>query len=313
MLLDGASLWFRSFYALPEKMTSPDGRPVNALRGFLDTIAALVTEHRPTRLVVCLDVDWRPAFRTDLIPSYKAHRVADDSAGASDAEDVPDTLTPQVDMITEALRCAGITTSGATGCEADDVIGTLAFDEAVDAVLVVSGDRDLLQVVADDPVQVRVLYVGRGLKNAELMGPAEVAAKYNVPTDRAGTAYAEMSILRGDPSDGLPGVPGIGDKTAAKLITEYGDLDALEAAAYDAGSSLTKRARNSIVESKDYLAAARVVVAVRTDAETTESRDDDRLPTTPDDVDGLRALVAELGVDSSVNRLATALGWDETF
>ena len=315
MLLDGASLWFRSFYALPEKMTSPDGRPVNAVRGFVDTIAALVTEHRPTRLVVCLDLDWRPTFRTDLIPSYKAHRVATPGDGTTtgDVEEVPDTLTPQVDMIIEALRCAGITTSGAHGCEADDVIGTLAFAEAADSVLVVSGDRDLLQVVADDPVTVRVLYVGRGLKNAELMGPAEVAAKYNVPEDRAGTAYAEMSILRGDPSDGLPGVPGIGDKTAAKLITEYGDLDALEVAAHDPGSALAARARKSILASTDYLTAARVVVAVRTDADTVESRTDDRLPTTPDDVDGLRALVAELGVSASVNRLAKALEWDETF
>ncbi|WP_420042134.1 5'-3' exonuclease [Gordonia sp. MP11Mi] len=315
MLLDGASLWFRSFYALPEKMTSPDGRPVNAVRGFLDTIAALVTEHRPTRLVVCLDLDWRPTFRTDLIPSYKAHRVATPSDGSAtgDIEEVPDTLTPQVDMIAEALRCAGITTSGALGCEADDVIGTLAFTEATDSVLVVSGDRDLLQVVADDPVTVRVLYVGRGLKNAELMGPAEVAAKYNVPEDRAGTGYAEMSILRGDPSDGLPGVPGIGDKTAARLITEYGDLDALETAAYDSNSAVAARARKSIVASKDYLTAARVVVAVRTDADTVESRTDDRLPIAPDDADGLRALVAELGVSASVNRLAKALEWDETF
>ncbi|WP_132994404.1 5'-3' exonuclease [Gordonia zhaorongruii] len=304
MLLDGASLWFRSFFALPEKMTSPDGRPVNALRGFLDTIAALVTEHQPTRLVVCLDLDWRPAFRTDLIPSYKAHRVAD-----GDAEDVPDTLTPQVDMILEALRCAGIATSGAQGCEADDVIGTLAFSEADDAVLVVSGDRDLLQVVADDPVPVRVLYVGRGLRNAELMGPEEVAAKYAVPAERAGTAYAEMSILRGDPSDGLPGVPGIGDKTAAKLIREFGDLDALEAEAYRDGSTIAARARNSIIASKDYLSAARTVVAVRTDAATLESQDDDRVPTGPADADGLLALVAELGVDSSVKRLADAFGW----
>ena len=154
MLLDGASLWFRSYFALPEKMTSPDGRPVNAVRGFVDTIAALVTREQPTRLVVCLDLDWRPAFRTDLIPSYKAHRVAEEAPPTADAteggstgertvdiEEVPDTLTPQVDMILDVLRCAGIATSGALGCEADDVIGTLAYDESVDPVVVVSGDR----------------------------------------------------------------------------------------------------------------------------------------------------------------------------
>ncbi|MFT3662384.1 MAG: 5'-3' exonuclease [Gordonia sp. (in: high G+C Gram-positive bacteria)] len=308
MLLDGASLWFRSFYALPEKMTAPDGRPVNALRGFLDTIAALVTTHRPTRLVVCLDLDWRPAFRTELIPSYKAHRVAEGGDGV--AEEVPATLTPQVDMILEALRCAGIETAGAPGCEADDVLGTLAFDEEVDDVLVVSGDRDLLQVVADDPVAVRVLYVGRGLARAELMGPAEVAEKYSLPLPRAGAAYAEMAILRGDPSDGLPGVKGIGDKTAAKLLTAHGDLTGLEDAARRDDSPLTPRITAALRESAEYLQAARTVVAVRTDAPIRFSRHDDTLPTRPDDAAGLAALVAELGVDAGVARLATAFGWE---
>lgn len=319
MLLDGASLWFRSFFALPEKMTSPDGRPVNAVRGFVDTIAALVTREQPTRLVVCLDLDWRPAFRTDLIPSYKAHRVAEEAphtgpAGDEtgeptiDVEEVPDTLTPQVDMILDVLRCAGIATSGAPGCEADDVIGTLAYDESVDPVVVVSGDRDLLQVVADDPVAVRVLYVGRGLAKAEMMGPAEVAEKYALPVDRAGMAYAEMSMLRGDPSDGLPGVRGIGEKTAAKLITEFGSLDALEAAVGDAESSLTPRNRKAMTAAADYLGAARTVVLVRTDAETIDSGDD-RLPTEPADPGGLADLVDELGIGASVSRLATALGW----
>ncbi|MFT4087436.1 MAG: 5'-3' exonuclease [Gordonia sp. (in: high G+C Gram-positive bacteria)] len=310
MLLDGASLWFRSFYALPEKMTSPDGRPVNAVRGFIDTIAALVTAHQPTRLVVCLDLDWRPSFRTDLIPSYKAHRVAEAGSGdAADVEEVPDTLTPQVAMILDVLRCAGITTSGAAGCEADDVIGTLAFHESVDDVLVVSGDRDLLQVVADDPVAVRVLYVGRGLGKAELMGPAEVGAKYALPEERAGVGYAEMSILRGDPSDGLPGVKGIGDKTAAKLITEYGSLDALEEAARQDDSKLSPRIKNSLEAAAAYLAAARTVVAVKTDADTVESFDYDRLPAAPADAAGLDRLVEELGIDASVKRLSAALDW----
>lgn len=307
MLLDGASLWFRSFYALPEKMTSPDGRPVNAVRGFLDTIAALVTAHQPTRLVVCLDLDWRPAFRTDLIPSYKAHRVAEGGDGL--AEEVPDTLTPQVDMILDVLRCAGLETGGAAGCEADDVIGTLAFREAVDDVLVVSGDRDLLQVVADDPVAVRVLYVGRGLAKAELMGPEELAGKYALPVARAGAAYAEMAILRGDPSDGLPGVKGIGDKTAAKLITQFGSLDALESAARQGDMPISPRIAGALDDAADYLGAARTVVAVRTDAPVAFGHGDDLLPAAPEDAAGLDALVAELGIDASVGRLSAALGW----
>ncbi|GAA1480214.1 5'-3' exonuclease [Gordonia sinesedis] len=317
MLLDGASLWFRSFYALPEKLTAPDGRPVNAVRGFVDTIAALVTRERPSRLVVCLDLDWRPSFRTALIPSYKAHRVADESTPdvhTPDVEEVPDTLTPQVDMILDVLAAAGIATSGAPGCEADDVIGTLAFAETEDPVLVVSGDRDLLQVVADDPVAVRVLYVGRGLAKAELMGPAEVAAKYAVPTDRAGMAYAEMAMLRGDPSDGLPGVSGIGEKTAAKLITEYGSLDALEAAAADPASTVPTRNRTALQASRDYLAAARTVVLVRTDADTIDSTVDsggtDALPDRPADPERLAELIDELGIGGSVKRLADALHWD---
>ncbi len=315
MLLDGASLWFRSFYALPEKMTSPDGRPVNAVRGFIDTIANLVTREHPTRLVVCLDLDWRPEFRTALIPTYKAHRVAVED-GATDAtgtetidvEEVPDALTPQVDMIMNVLAAAGIATSGAVGCEADDVIGTLAWEEAEHPVIVVSGDRDLLQVVSDDPVPVRVLYVGRGLAKAEMMGPVEVGEKYGVPADRAGIGYAEMSMLRGDPSDGLPGVPGIGEKTAAKLISEYGSLDALEAAARDSSSKVPTRARKALLAAEDYLEAARTVVSVRTDAETIDSGPD-LLPSEPADPEALAALVEELGIGASVGRLSKALGW----
>lgn len=316
MLLDGASLWFRSFFALPEKMTSPDGRPVNAVRGFVDTIANLVVRERPTRLVVCLDLDWRPEFRTDLIPTYKAHRVAVPDGGTDvegrdiDVEEVPDTLTPQVDMIMAVLAAAGIATSGAVGCEADDVIGTLAYDEANDPVIVVSGDRDLLQVVADDPVPVRVLYVGRGLAKAEMMGPVEVAEKYGVPVERAGIGYAEMSMLRGDPSDGLPGVAGIGEKTAAKLITEYGSLDALEAAAADPSSSVPTRSRKALLASVEYLQAARTVVSVRTDAETIDSGSD-ILPAEPADPAALAELVEELGMGASVGRLAKALGWPQ--
>lgn len=306
MLLDGASLWFRAFHALPEKMTAPDGRPVNAVRGFIDMIASLVTREHPHRLVVCLDLDWRPAFRTDLIPSYKAHRVAEEATDGS--EEVPDTLTPQVDMIMRVLAAAGIATAGAEGCEADDVLGTLADSEGTDPVIVVSGDRDLLQVVADDPVPVRVLYVGRGLAKAEMYGPAEVAERYDLPTDNPGSAYAEMAILRGDPSDGLPGVTGIGEKTASKLLHEFGDLDELESAAAAADKRVSTRQRKSLAEGADYLRAARTVVFVRTDADIV-GLGDDRLPSEPADPATLADLIEELGIGSSVGRLSKALGW----
>ena len=235
LLLDGASMWFRSYFGVPSSLTAPDGRPVNAVRGFIDSIAQLVTRERPSRLVVCLDLDWRPAWRVDLIPSYKAHRVAevDEVEEADEVEEVPDDLSPQVDMIMEVLDAYGFATAGADGYEADDVLGTLAAAERNDPVVVVSGDRDLLQLVGDDPVAVRVLYLGRGMSNATTFGPQEVAEKYGVPLHRAGEAYAELALLRGDPSDGLPGVPGVGEKTAATMLTKYGSLENILTAVHD--------------------------------------------------------------------------------
>lgn len=307
MLLDGASLWFRAFHALPEKMTAPDGRPVNAVRGFVDMIASLVTREHPSRLVVCLDLDWRPAFRTDLIPSYKAHRVAE--AAADGSEEVPDTLTPQVAMIMDVLAASGIATAGAEGCEADDVMGTLADGETTNPVIVVSGDRDLLQVVADDPVPVRVLYVGRGLAKAEMYGPAEIAERFDLPIDNPGSAYAEMAILRGDPSDGLPGVAGIGEKTASKMLHEFGNLDELQRiASTTADKRVSPRQRKSLAAAAEYLSAARTVVFVRTDAEIV-GLGDDRLPSEPADPAALADLIEALGIGTSVGRLGKALGW----
>ncbi len=311
LLLDGASLWFRAFYAIPEKITAPDGRPVNALRGFTDMVAALVKQHAPSRLVVCLDLDWRPRFRVDLIPSYKAHRVAEDqpvtAADGSVAEEVPDTLTPQVDMIMEVLAAAGIATAGADGLEADDVIGTLATVERDSEVIVVSGDRDLLQLVRDTPAPpVRVFYVGRGLSKAELWGPAEVSAKYGVPEAIAGPAYADMAALRGDASDGLPGVAGIGDKSAAQLISRFGSVEALRAAAADPDSDMAKGVRAKLVAADDYLKAAAPVVRVVQDAKV-EFSGPDLLPRTPADPDALQALAVAYNAESPVKRLLSAL------
>ncbi|PTR27537.1 5'-3' exonuclease [Rhodococcus sp. OK519] len=304
LLLDGASLWFRAFYALPESMTSRDGRPVNAVRGFTDMVAALITRTQPSRLAVCLDLDWRPRFRVEAIPSYKAHRVAEESDGS--AEEVPDTLTPQVDMIMDVLAAAGIATAGAEGFEADDVLGTLAAQEKNDPVVVVSGDRDLLQVVCDDPVPVRVLYVGRGLAKAELFGPAEVADKYGVPAGRAGDAYAELALLRGDSSDGLPGVKGVGEKTASTLLLQHGSLENLLAAAGDPSSDVAKGVRAKLSAAADYIDAAVPVVRVVTDADVRLSRPD-TLASSPADPARLEQLAAELGIERSVARLLAAM------
>ncbi|AHH97817.1 hypothetical protein KALB_4455 [Kutzneria albida DSM 43870] len=301
--MDSASLYFRSFYALPESMTAPDGTPVNAVRGFTDTVARILLDRGPSRLVACLDADWRPEFRVAALPSYKAHRVAEGGA----EELVPDTLTPQVPIILDVLDAAGIATAEATGYEADDVIGALAAAETADPVEVVTGDRDLFQVVRDTPTPAVVVYVGRGWAKAEVIGPRELAEKYALPAEYAGVAYADMAVLRGDPSDGLPGVAGIGEKTAAKLITEFGSLEALVAAVYDGRDRrLSARVRTKMTEAAGYLAAAPTVVRVATDAPVVLDRAD-AVPAAPADEARLLDLKRQWGLGTSVDRLIAAL------
>lgn len=308
VLLDGASMWFRSYFGVPSSITAPDGRPVNAVRGFFDSMAVVITRLQPRRLAVCLDLDWRPQFRVDLIPSYKTHRVAEpEPEGTPDIEEVPDDLTPQIDMIMALLDAFGIPAAGAEGFEADDVLGTLAARERNDPVVVVSGDRDLLQVVADDPVPVRVLYLGRGLTKATLFGPAEVAEQYGVPVGRAGPAYAELAMLRGDPSDGLPGVPGVGEKTAATLLSEHGSLEQILAVAHDPKSAMAKGIRAKLLAAADYIEAAGKVVRVAADAPVMLSTPTDELPLAAADPKRTAKLASELGVGSSIARLQKAL------
>ena len=305
LLLDGASLWFRAFYGVPDSIVGPDGKPVNALRGFTDMVAQLITRHSPTRLVVCLDLEWRPAFRVAAVPTYKTHRLAPGGA-ATNTEEVPRDLIRQIPLILDVLRAAGIATAGADGLEADDVLGTLATQEKVDDVVVVSGDRDLLQLVGDDPVPVRVYYVGRGLAKAELYGPAEVAAKYGVPAENAGPAYADLATLRGDSSDGLPGVAGVGEKTASSLLLRYGSMDGVLGAVADPDSELSRSVRAKLTAAADYIAAAVDVVRVVRDAEIRISGPD-TLPVEPADRDELIALGERHGAESSVSRLLKAM------
>jgi 5'-3' exonuclease len=301
-------MWFRSFFGVPSSIKAPDGRPVNAVRGFLDAVATVITRERPGRLVVCRDDDWRPQWRVDLIPSYKAHRVAEEEpAGTPDVEEVPDDLTPQVDMIMEILDAFGIPTAGAPECEADDVLGTLVERERKDPVVVVSGDRDLLQLVRDDPVSVRVLYLGGGLAKATKWGPDEVAEKYGVPVDRAGPAYVELALMRGDPSDGLPGVPGVGEKTASTLLAQHGSLEAIMSAANDPKSKMSKAYRKKLLAATDYIDAALPVVKVATDADVNFSTKSDALPLAAEHPRKVVKLAEQYGVTSSLGRLQKAL------
>ncbi|WP_307831770.1 5'-3' exonuclease [Prauserella cavernicola] len=305
-LLDAASLYFRSFFALPDSMTAPDGTPVNAVRGFTDTVARIIVDRRPSRLVACLDADWRPQFRVDALPSYKAHRVAEATPQGADVEEVPDTLTPQVPIILDLLEAVGLATGEATGFEADDVIGTLTATEETDPVEVITGDRDLFQLVRTEPTPASVIYVGKGWAKAEVLGPAEIGARYGVPAEQAGPAYADMSMLRGDPSDGLPGVAGIGEKTAAKLITQFGSLGALVEAARRESPDLPVKTRTRLNEAADYLAVAPTVVRVAPDAPVVLSRDD-RIPAEPADPDRVAELAQRWNLGNSVKRLLDAL------
>jgi 5'-3' exonuclease len=296
LLLDTPSLYFRAFFGVPESMTAPDGTPVNAIRGLLDFVAFLVGRHRPARLVACMDADWRPQFRVNLVPSYKAHRVA-----PGGGETVPPALVTQVPVIEALLDAVGIARLGVAGFEADDVIATLA-NRSAGPVDVVTGDRDLFQLVRDD-VPVRIIYIARGVGKAEMVDESSVASKYGIP----GRAYADFAVLRGDPSDGLPGVAGIGDKTAAALISRFGSLDALLAAVdADADAGFPAGARNKLRSARDYLDAARTVVATRVDVPT--GKLDDAMPTQVRNQDALLELVERYGVASPVQRLLLALG-----
>jgi len=295
MLLDAASLYFRAFHGIPETVTAPDGAPVNAVRGFLDMVAQLVRTRRPTRLVACLDADWRPAFRVAALPSYKAHRV-----GPYGGEAEPPGLTPQVPVILEVLAALGLAAVGVPGYEADDVIGALAH-HATGPVEVVTGDRDLFQLVRDDP-PVHVLYTSRGVAKLEVYGEAEVAARYGIP----GRSYADFATLRGDPSDGLPGVSGVGERTAAALVSRFGSLAGI-LAALDAGGTdgFPAGSRAKLLAAGEYLQAAPVVVRVATDLPLPPY--DDALPAEPADPAALIALSERWGLDSSLNRLLAAI------
>ncbi|WP_328380220.1 5'-3' exonuclease [Streptomyces sp. NBC_01020] len=299
MLLDTASLYYRAYFGVPDTVRAPDGTPVNAVRGLLDFIARLVQDHRPDSLVACMDADWRPQWRVDLIPSYKAHRVAQETDQGPDEEDTPDTLAPQVPMIEQVLDALGIARVGVEGYEADDVIGTLA-GRATGPVDIVTGDRDLYQLV-DDARGIRVLYPLKGVGNLQLTDEALLREKYGV----TGQGYVDLALLRGDPSDGLPGVPGIGEKTAAKLLDAFGDLAGIMAAVDDPASRLTPSQRRKLDEARPYVAVAPKVVRVASDVPLPPF--DPALPAEPRDPATLEQQGALWGLGGSLQRLLSTL------
>lgn len=297
MLLDTASLYFRAFFGVPDTRKSAHAPPTNAASGLLDMIARLIREHRPGAVIACWDDDWRPQFRVDLISSYKEHRVATGQQG----EKVPDALQEQIPLIEALLVAVGIPPVGVAGHEADDVIGTYAT-QSKGPVDVVTGDRDLFQLI-DDRRRVRVLYTARGIARLEIVNSGYVVDKYGVRPDQ----YADMAALRGDPSDGLPGVAGIGEKTAASLLRKYEDLAGVRHAVEIADPGLSPRLLASLRAADDYLDRAPTVVQVAT-----------QLPVPPapagyaqPDMELLDAIGTEFGIASSITRIVQAIA-DQT-
>ena len=295
LAVDAPSLYFRAFHGIPEKAAqTAAGEPVNAIRGFLDMLAQLIRTRRPDRIVCALDADWRPAWRVELVPSYKKHRVAH-----GDVEEVPAALSKQVPVLLEVLAAIGIPAFGVAGYEADDVLGTLAATQPA-PVEVVSGDRDLFQLV-DDERGTRLLYCGRGVSKLEDADNALVEAKYGVPA----RWYADFAAMRGDASDGLPGVPGVGEKTASRLIMRYGGVEQILAALDDPAAGFAPGVRAKLDASRDYLARALPVCKVALDIELPDF--DPALPRVPEHPEALIALAERWNLAGSARRLVDAL------
>ena len=250
LLLDTSSLMYRAFFALPQSISDQHGRPINAVHGYLDMTTRLLTEYKPDELIHVYDADWRPAGRVTLYPPYKADRPAD-----------PEALPPQFERLREILTALGLPQAEAPQWEADDAIGAMcAAASAADRIGIVTGDRDLLQLVQDGDSggpTIEILYTVRGVSSLDVFDEAAVNSKYNVPPQR----YVDFAILRGDPSDGLPGVKGIGEKTAAKLIAAYPTLAALMAHA-DAQSA---RVAANLKAATEYIAIMQQIVPIRKD------------------------------------------------
>jgi 5'-3' exonuclease len=279
LLVDYSSLLYRAFFSMSDDV------PAHAVHGFLNMLARVVADRKPARLAIAVDEDWRPAFRVKAIPEYKAQRVAE--------EEDEDEVAPQEMIGRHVLRAIGVAVVGAIGYEADDVIASLATREA-GPIEILSGDRDLFALVRDPDV--RVLYPARGVRDLEVVTEASITRRYGIP----GRAYGDFALLRGDPSDGLPGVRGIGEKTASKLIAEHGSLDGLLAA-----PSLPASVAAKLAAAADYLAAARTVVPPVADLPLDGC--DLALPAAPADPEMLAALAEEWQLAAAVERLQRAI------
>ncbi len=296
MLLDSASLWYRAYYGMPDTLLSPDGEPVNAIRGYLDMVARLITIYKPNRIVACIEGDWRPSWRVELFPAYKANRVDD-----TGEEEEPDTLGPQIPILLDLLDEFGFPVVGVDDYEADDVMATIAVSSP-GPTRIVTGDRDLFQLV-NDKKKIAVVYLAKGITNHDLVDRKYIEDKYGIPGDR----YALFAMIRGDASDGLPGVRGIGEKGAAIIANNFATIEDALAAAFRDDDRLTPALRKKLIEGESYIEIAPTIVHCALDVPIPTI--DMKMPTRPDSLDKIYELQKQYGLGASVDRMIAALGW----
>jgi len=296
MLLDSASLWYRAYFGMPDTLISPSGMPVNAIRGYLDMTSRLLVKYKPDRLVACLEGDWRPSWRVELFPDYKLNRVDDEGQ-----EDEPDTLGPQIPVLLDVLDALGIAMVGVDDYEADDLMATFSVKQQ-GPIRIVTGDRDLFQLV-DDKRDVKIVYLAKGISNHDLVDLQWINNKYQIPGDR----YALFAMIRGDSSDGLPGIRGIGEKGAANIANQFSSLGEVMKAAEDSDERLTVNIRKKLLESAAYAAIAPKLVGCALDVSIPQM--EISMPLKPKSMKKIGELKEEYGLGASIDRIVSALGW----
>ncbi len=296
MLLDSASLWYRAYFGMPDTLVSPSGLQVNAIRGYLDMTSKLINLYKPNRIVACLEGDWRPSWRVELFPDYKINRL--DESGE---EEEPDTLSPQIPILLDFLEALGFPMLGVDDYEADDLMATFAVNQP-GPIRIVTGDRDLFQLV-DDKRDVKVVYLAKGIANHDLVDLKWIEQKYEIPGDR----YGLFAMIRGDASDGLPGIKGIGEKGAASIAKQFTNLHEVMKAAINDDERLTANIRKKLLESAEYARIAPKLVGCATDVSIPEMKID--LPNKPLDTQKIQDIKEEFGLGTSVDRIMNALGW----
>jgi 5'-3' exonuclease len=296
MLLDSASLWYRAYFGMPDTLLSPKGEPVNAIRGYLDMTSRLLVKYQPKRLVACLEGDWRPSWRVELFPDYKLNRLDEEGD-----EEEPDTLGPQILILLDVLDALGVAVLGVDDYEADDLIATFSTKQK-GPIRIVTGDRDLFQLV-DDKKDIKVIYLAKGISNHDLVDLQWISKKYEIPGER----YGLFAMIRGDSSDGLPGIRGIGEKGAASIANQFERLEEVMSAAVNGDERLTPNLCKKLLASADYAAIAPKLVSCATDIALPEMSID--LPTKPKSMEKINFLKEEYGLGTSIDRIVSALGW----